>query len=117
MPFFKAKINFSLDAEQEINLKTELGKAVQNNFGYSEEYLLAIFEENQKMYLRGEKNEKIAFIEVEVFGNKFHAGYKNFSRDVTIIFQEILQIQSQNIYIKFEDIVAFGIEGNYFDKV
>ena len=117
MPFFKAKINFSLDEEQEINLKSELGKAVQNNFGYSEEYLLAIFEENQKIYLRGEKTEKIAYIEVEVFGNKFHAGYKNFSHDVTIIFQEILEIPPQNIYIKFEDIVAFSNAGNYFDKV
>ena len=117
MPFFKAKINFSLDENQEKILKTELGKAVCNNFGYSEEYLLAIFEENQKMYLRGEKTEKIAFIEVEVFGNKFHAGYKNFSHDVTIIFQEILQIPPQNIYIKFEDIVAFSNAGNYFDRV
>ena len=93
MPFFKAKINFSLDAEQEINLKTELGKAVQNNFGYSAEYLLAIFEENQKIYLRDEKTEKIAYIEVEVFGNKFHAGYKNFSHVVTIIFKKFCKFR------------------------
>lgn len=117
MPFFNAKVNFSIDDEQEKNLKTELGKAVQNNFGYSEEYLLAIFEDNFKIYLRGEKTEKIAFIEVKVFGNKFHTGYKNFSHDVTIIFQEIFKIPPQNIYIKFEDIVAFSVDGNYFDKV
>ena len=117
MPFFKAKINFSLYDEQEKILKTELGKAVCVNFGYGEEYLLAIFEENQKIYLRGEKTEKVAYIEVEVFGNKNHTGYKNFSHDVTIIFNEILQIPPQNIYIKFEDITAFGVSGNYFDKV
>ena len=117
MPFFKAKVNFSLDDEQEKNLKTELGKAVQNNFGYSEEYLLAIFEDNCKIYLRGEKTEKIAFIEVKVFGNKFHTGYKNFSHDVTIIFQEIFKISPKNIYIKFEDIDAFSVAGNYFDRV
>ena len=117
MPFFNAKVNFSIDEVQEKNLKIELGKAVQNNFWYSEEYLLAIFEDNCKIYLRGEKTEKIAFIEVEVFGNKFHAGYKNFSHDVTIIFQEIFKIPPKNIYIKFEDIIAFGNDGNYFDKV
>ena len=33
MPFFNAKVNFSIDEVQEKNLKIELGKAVQNNFG------------------------------------------------------------------------------------
>lgn len=117
MPFLKAKINFPLDNEQENILKTEIAQAVCVNFGYSEEYLLAIFEDNQKIYLRGEKIEKIAFIEIEIFGNKTHAGYKIFSHDLTIIFSEILKISPQNIYIKFEDIAAFSSAGNYFERV
>lgn len=116
MPFFKSKINFPLEEMQEKNLKIELGKAVLKNFGYGEEYLLAIFEDSCKIYLRGEKIEKIAYIEVEIFGNENHIGYKNFAEDVTKIFNYILKIPTQNIYIKFEDIKAFSVCGKIFDR-
>ena len=44
-------------------------------------------------------------------------GYKNFSKDVTQVFNAILKIPPRNIYIKIEDITAFGVGGELFDEV
>ena len=114
--FHKAKLNFLLNDEQEKNLKTEIGCAVYKNFGYGEEYLLAIFEDNLKIYLRGEKNKKIVFIEISLFGNEKHIGYAEFFAEITKIFVEILSIPTKNIYIKFDDISVWGVSGKIFNR-
>ena len=117
MPFFMTKTNLSISEEQEKNLKFGLAQVVRKNFGYGEEYILAEFADNCKLYLRGDKNIPIAYIEVKVFGNENHIGYKDFSKDVTQVFNAILKIPPRNIYIKFEDITAFGVGGELFDEV
>ncbi len=117
MPFFMSKTNLSISDEQEKNLKFGLAQVVRKNFGYGEEYILAEFQDNCKLYLRGTKSEPVAYIEVKVFGNTNHIGYANFSKDITNIFSAVLKIPPQNVYIKFEDIVAFGVNGELFDEV
>ena len=98
MPFFMSKTNLSISEEQEKNLKFGLAQVVRKNFGYGEEYILAEFADNCKLYLRGDKNIPIAYIEVKVFSM-------------------VLKIPPHNIYIKFEDITAFGVGGELFDGV
>ena len=117
MPFFMSKTNLSISDEQEENLKFGLAQVVRKNFGYGEEYILAEFADNCKLCLRGEKKIPIVYIEVKVFGNENHVGYKNFSKDITKIFSAVLKVPPRNIYIKFEDIVAFGVGGELFDGV
>ena len=117
MPFFMSKTNLSISEEQEKNLKFGLAQVVRKNFGYGEEYILAEFADKCKLYLRGDKNIPIAYIEVKVFGNENHIGYKNFAKDVTQVFSMVLKIPPHNIYIKFEDITAFGVGGELFDGV
>lgn len=117
MPFFMSKTNVSISAEQEKNLRLGLAQAVRKSFGYGEEFILAEFADNCKLYLRGKNTEPTVYMEVKVFGNKNHIGYKNFSRDITNIFSMVLKVPPRNIYIKFEDIVAFGMNGELFDEV
>ena len=117
MPFFLSKTNVSISDEQEKNLKFGLAQVVRKNFGYGEEYILAEFEDNCKLYLRGKNTEPIVYMEVKIFGNENHIGYKNFSRDITNIFSAVLKVPPKNIYIKFEDIIAFGVNGEIFDEV
>lgn len=116
MPFIMTKLNFSLDEIHEKNLKFGIANAMKNIFGLSENYILAGFDENFKMYLRGDKNQKIAFIEVSIFGNEKHIGYADFFAEITKIFVEVLKIPPKNIYIKFNDISVWGVGGRIFDR-
>lgn len=114
MPFIMSKINVPVDAAQEVKLKSRLGKAIELLPGLSEKYLLAGFESNCRFYLRGDKNQPVAYVEVSVFGNEQHIGCEDFSLTVAKIFAEVLNIPPQNVYIKFNDIAAWSVGGMFF---
>ena len=116
MPFIKAKVSCSITKEQESELKTELGKAISLVPGKSEEYLLLEFEDNCRLWLRGRNEEPIAYIEAAIFGNEPHYGYDAFTAELTGIFARVLKIPPDNIYIKYEDIIAWGVQGMFIDR-
>lgn len=116
MPFIISRVNVPVSKQQETKIKTQLGKAIELVPGKSEEYLLLGFESDYSLYLRGDNTEPIAYIEASIFGNEGHFGYKDFTGEVTKIFNEVLEIPSKNIYIKFSDITAWGVNGVYIDR-
>lgn len=116
MPFIKVRISCHITDEQEKALKTRFGKAISLVPGKSEEYLLLEFEDNCRLWLRGEQDEPIAYIEAAIFGNEGHLGYDAFSAEITKAFVEVLGIPSDRIYIKYEDITAWGVAGRYIDR-
>ncbi|MDY6470740.1 MAG: phenylpyruvate tautomerase MIF-related protein [Succinivibrio dextrinosolvens] len=116
MPFIKVKTAFTLTYEQETKLKEGLGKVIENVPYKSEQYLLIDFEDQQKLWLKGRKSEDIVYIEGAVFANECHFGYEDFSRELTDLFSKILNISKDKIYIRYEDISAWSIAGNYIDR-
>lgn len=114
MPFLIAKINVPIDSEQEIQLKSRLGKAIELIPGLNEKFLL-FGVENCKIYLRGD-DIPTAYVEFSVFGRENHVGYENFAAAVTKIFVDVLKIPPQNVYMKFSDITAWSVAGNFFDR-
>ena len=115
MPFIKTKVSCKISAEQEIELKQRFGRAISLVPGKSEDYLLLEFEDNRRMWLRGERDEPIAYIEAAVFGNENHAGYDAFTAGITKALTQILGIKPENVYVKYEDITAWGVGGQYID--
>ncbi|MBQ9030010.1 MAG: hypothetical protein IJ106_00975 [Parasporobacterium sp.] len=115
MPFIKVKTSCPISKEQEITLKSLLGKAIELVPGKSEEYLLLEFEDNSRLWLRGEYTEPIAYIEAAIFGNESHAGYPDFTAKVSEIFRDVLGIAAENLYIKYEDIPAWSVGSQYID--
>lgn len=115
MPFIKAKVNRPISKEQEVILKSRMGKAIELVPGKSEKYLLLEFEEESRLWLRGDNTVPIAYIEAAIFGNEDHAGYTEFTAEVTRIFLDVLGVNPENCYIKFEDITAWGVNGQYID--
>lgn len=81
MPFLISRVNVPISREQEIELKTRLGKAIELVSGKSEDYLLLGFEDNCRLWLRGDGSAPIAYIEANIFGNDSHAG----ARDSTLL--------------------------------
>ena len=116
MPFIKAKVNCPISSEQEIELKARMGKAIELVPGKSEEYLLLEFEDNARLWLRGDHAQPIAYIEAAIFGNESHAGYPTFTAAVTKAFQDVLGIAPENCYIKYEDITSWAVGGQYIDR-
>lgn len=116
MPFIKAKVSCPLSDEQENMLKSGMGQAIALVPGKSEEYLLLEFEDNSHLWLRGKSDAPVAYIEAAIFGNEGHDGYEAFTAAVTELFANVLHIRPDHIYIKYEDITAWGVMGMYIDR-
>lgn len=63
-----------------------MGKAIGMVPGKSEAYLLLEFEDNSRLWLRGDDSAPTAYIEAAIFGNESHAGYREFTSEVTKMF-------------------------------
>lgn len=116
MPFIKCKVSCDITKEQELALKQRFGKAIELVPGKSEEYLLLEFEDNCRLWLRGEQDAPIAYIEAAIFGSESHFGYDAFTTEITKAFNQVLGIQPDRVYIKYEDITAWGVSGQYIDR-
>ena len=116
MPFLITRVSVPISREQEIELKTQLGKAIELVPGKSEAYLLLCFEDNCCLWLRGDDSAPIAYIEANIFGNESHAGYDAFSYEVTRIFRQVLGIAPDHVYINYTDIPDWGVGGMHFDR-
>ena len=111
MPFIKVKVNCTISKEQELRLKTGMGNAISLVPGKSEEYLFLDFEDNCHLWLRGINDEPVAYIEAAIFGNELHYGYDAFTAEITKLFTSVLSISPDHVYIKYEDITAWGVQG------
>ena len=116
MPFIKTKVSCPVTESQETELKQAFGEAIALIPGKSEDYLLLEFESECHLWLRGRNEEAIAYIEAAIFGNEDHCGFEAFTRAVTAAFRRILGIGGDHVYIKFEDIRAWGICGMLIDR-
>lgn len=71
MPFIISRTNCPIGREQEVQLKTRLGKAIELVPGKSEEYLMLGFEDNCRLWLRGDDSRPMVYIEAAIWGNDF----------------------------------------------
>ena len=116
MPFIIARVNVPVNMEQETEIKTRMGHAIQRIPGKSEQYLMLCMEDRCHFYLRGDGTQKAAYLEARIFGNEDHAGFTAFATETAEIFHQVLGIPSGNIYIKFDDIGAWSVNGMFLDR-
>ena len=116
MPFIISRTNRSISREQEQQLKTRLGKAICLVPGKSEQYLMLGFEDNCRLWLRGDDSQPMAYVEAAIWGNEAHLGYDEFTAEVTRIFHDVLGIAPDCIYIRYSDIPDRGVAGHNFDR-
>ena len=113
MPFVIAKVNVPVSKEQETKIKSLIGKAIESVPGKNENYLLFGIEDNYRFYLRGNGELKAAYIQADIFGNEDHIGFDRFGEGITAAFGSVLGIPPENIYIKFDDIKAWSVGGQF----
>lgn len=114
MPFINSKVSVTLTKKQKEELKTELGKAITLIPGKSESWLMLGFEDNYCLYFKGEAFEKIAFVEVKIFGTTTTEAYDKLTAAICDIFNKVLGIDSDKIYVKYEEVSHWGYNGFNF---
>lgn len=114
MPFINSKISVKITKEQEELIKSKLGKAISIIPGKSENWLMVGFEDEYKLYFKGEKFEKIAFVEVKIFGHANSEDFEKLTKEICNIYEEVLGIPQDKIYIKYEEVSEWGWNGSNF---
>ncbi|MBL4934114.1 MULTISPECIES: phenylpyruvate tautomerase MIF-related protein [Clostridium] len=114
MPFINSKVSVKLSKEKEEVIKDRLGKAIEIIPGKSENWLMLGFEDNYKLYFKGENLEKGAFIEVKIFGKASKEAYNKLTTAICDIFYEELAIPVDKIYVKYEEVDNWGWNGSNF---
>lgn len=116
MPFILTRVNIALSDEQEIALKAGLGEAISLVPGKSEASLMLGFESAYHLYLHGEASQPVAYITVAVFNNESHCGYQQLSAAITQLFNRVLAIEPDKIFIRYEDIPVWSVAGLTFEQ-
>lgn len=114
MPYIDAKVNVSITAEQEKELKTRLGKAIEIIPGKSESWLMIAFEDACKLYFQGDSSCRIAYVEVKVFGAENKPAFAKMTAAICEIFNDVLGIEPDKIYVKYEAVTNWGWNGANF---
>lgn len=114
MPFIDSKVSVTISQEQEAELVKRLGQAISIIPGKSESWLMTGFEQNYHLYFRGEKNTPTAFVEVKVFGSENKSAFSELTAEICNIFQDVLNIPSDHVYVKYEAVTNWGWNGGNF---
>lgn len=107
MPFINTNTNVAVSNEQREQLKTELGKAIEC-VGKSESWLMLSFEDNCKMYFKGDSSSPMAFVDISVFGKSTDEDCEKMTKELCRIYNEILGISPDKLYIKYSGTTQWG---------
>lgn len=114
MPYIRTTVSNKLTDEKRESIKAKFGQTIALIPGKSESWLMLSFEDNMKMYFRGDDSEDYAYLEVSLFGSASDAAYDRLTAALSEIINEELGIGRENIYIKYEEAEHWGWNGNNF---
>lgn len=114
MPYINTKTTVTLNPEKREVIKKKLGKAIEFLPGKSESWLMVSFDDNSIMYFKGSNEKPLAFVEVKTFGKATAEAYRKLTKAITDILKEELGIQSDCIYVKYEEVETWGWNGSNF---
>ncbi|MFA9398650.1 MAG: phenylpyruvate tautomerase MIF-related protein [Clostridiaceae bacterium] len=114
MPYIDSKVSIEISSKQEMELKKRLGQAIGIIPGKSENWLMVGFQDNYHLYFGGDNKEPIAFVEVKVFGKENPIAFNALTAEITNIFNEVLNIAKDHIYVKYEAVSNWGWNGENF---
>ncbi len=113
MPFIQTKTTVAITPEKEKAIKEKLGEAI-TIIGKSESWLMLGFEDNCRMYFKGDNSKPMAFVEVKLFGKSTPDAYSRMTAAVCDIIGGELGISADCIYVKYEEVSNWGWNGMNF---
>ena len=113
MPFIHTRVNRPISQEAEKAMAKQLGDAV-SLLGKSENWLMLQFEDNCRMYFKGDCSKPLAFVGVKLYGKADKAAYQRFTTEATRILGEILSVPADGVYVEYEETEHWGWQGENF---
>ena len=114
MPMISTKTSTPITAEQELILKEKLGKAIELLAGKTESWLMLGFEDNCRLWFRGDNSSPLAYVEVSALGKINPADAEKLTAEICRIFKDILGIDGSGVYVKYEETDKWGFDGGNF---
>ena len=114
MPCIQWKTSAAISAEQEKELREALGEAIALIPGKSESWLMLEFEPERRMAFRGEANEPMAFIAVDLYGGAPDSACDQLTARLCSMAQSVLGIQPDHVYVRYLATNQWGWNGSNF---
>lgn len=115
MPYIQTKTNIPITEEQEFKLKSEIGKLIELYPGKTESRLMLGFEDNCRLWFGGKNDTPIAFVQVMLFGNEVNReGADKLTPAISKLLKDVLNIESNKIYINYSAFANWGSNGANF---
>lgn len=113
MPYIETKTNKKISKENEMRLKYLLGEAISIIPGKSESWLMLNFEDEQRMYFKGEIVD-MCYAEVKIFGSCEKSDLEKLTEKMCEIYNDVLDIKAENVYVKYELVDNWGWNNTNF---
>ena len=114
MPYISTKTTVAVSAEKEKALKEKLARAMEKNLGKGESWLMISFEDNIRLWFKGDNSEPSAMVEIKIFGKAGASAYSAMTASVCDILNAELGIPKARIYVKYEECEHWGWNGGNF---
>ncbi|MDD6273004.1 MAG: phenylpyruvate tautomerase MIF-related protein [bacterium] len=111
MPYIKTSTNVKIEEEKLNTIKSKMGQAIRL-MGKTEDWLMLEFNDDVKMYFKGNSDNPIAFLDVRVLGGVNNSN--EMTHELTNIISNELGISPNNIYITYQGYSDWGYNGSNF---
>ncbi len=112
MPFIDCKLNVDISKQQELELKSEFGKAISLIPGKSENWLMVNIQPKCALYFRGSNEKPTAMVSVTVYGKVNPNAYDSLTARLNTILQSVANIEE--MYVSYTETSNFGYNGSNF---
>lgn len=113
MPYIHAKFSDTVSAEKEKELKTALGEAI-TLLNKPERYLMVEIEDDRRLYFGGRNDAPIAYFDVALLHSAPRACYEKLTERLCETARDIMGVDPQNVYVKFEETENWGHNSGMF---
>ncbi len=114
MPYIGTKTTAAISPEKEKILKAKFGKAIECIPGKNESWLMLSFEDNARIWFKGDDSAPSAWVEVKIFGAADKEYYDKMTAAICKILNDELGVPSDRVYVKYEEVYNWGWNGGNF---
>jgi phenylpyruvate tautomerase PptA (4-oxalocrotonate tautomerase family) len=114
MPYIDTLTTVKITPEQEAELVSAYGKAIELIEGKTEDWLMLNFKGESRMAFRGTTSPDIAMIDVYILGKAKDSEYDKLTEKLCEIVTTVLGVPRNRIYVKYAEYERWGYNGTNF---
>ena len=114
MPYIKVTTSTKITPASEGMMRDRFGKDIELLPGKSERWLMLNFTDGCRMAFGGNADADPAYINVELLGSTTNEVYDKLTKAICDTVSKTLSVQSDRIYVKYEECEHWGFAGENF---